>query len=503
MNLSAVGYMLGVILLLLAGFLLLPAAMALLTSEPAELWAFLLSAGIAAALGLSLAVWNRGTAVTSEGKPDYFRREGLAVSGLAWVVAGMVGALPYLFAGILTALPDAFFESVSGFTTTGSTVMSAEGIDGMPYSIAFWRSFTQWLGGFGIVMVFVVLFPTGGRSLFRTEVPGVTREATTQRVRDSALGLMRIYLGLTALNFVLLLWAGLGPFDALIHTLSTIPTGGFSNHSESVAYFLSWKVELILVFFMVAAGVHFSVYDLWLRLGPRKAWERLRRSSEIQLYLGTVLGVTLVMALILWLWGGGQGAPGDDLPDYRHFPLALRDSLFQVASLQTSSGYTTADFQRWPEVCHVLILGLAVIGGCAGSTAGGLKVVRFLIIARAASIGVRRFMRPRAVLNVRVGDETLEEGVVASVTGYFCLWALVLLGGIMVVAAFGYDLETSAAAVVATLNNIGPGLGKVGPTLNFGDLPGVLKVMLATFMILGRLEFYAVVVLLVPSFWRR
>ncbi len=503
MNLRAVGSMLGVILLLLAGFLLAPAALALFADELRELRAFLLSAACSASLGLFLAVWNRGSTVTAEGKPDYYRREGLAVSGLAWLVAAVIGALPFLFAGTFGSLADAFFESASGFTTTGSTVMDAATIDGMPLSIAFWRSFTQWLGGFGIVMVFVVLFPTGGRSLFRSEVPGVAREATSQRVRDSALGLMRIYLGLSALNYLALLWAGLAPFDALIHTLSTIPTGGFSNHSSSVAHFLSWKVELVLVFFMVAAGVHFAAYDLWLRQGPRKAWDGLRRSTEIHLYLAIVLGGTLAMAVVLWLWGGGQGEVGADLPDYRHFPLALRDSLFQVASIQTSSGYTTADFQRWPELCHVFILGLALIGGCAGSTAGGLKVVRFLIITKAALIGVRRFMRPRAVLEVRVGDETVDEGVVASVTAYLCLWGLVLLAGIVVVAAYGYDLETSAAAVVATLNNIGPGLGLVGPTLNFGELPGLLKVVLAFFMILGRLEFYAVVVLLVPSFWRR
>lgn len=503
MNLRAVGSMLGVILLLLAGFLLAPATLALFADELPELRAFLLSSACSASLGLFLAIWNRGSTVTPEGKPDYFRREGLAVSGLAWLVAGAVGALPFLFAGTFGSPADAFFESVSGFTTTGSTVMDARTIDGMPLSIAFWRSFTQWLGGFGIVMVFVVLFPTGGRSLFRSEVPGVAREATSQRVRDSALGLLRIYLGLSALNYMALLWAGLAPFDALIHTLSTIPTGGFSNHSSSVAHFLSWKVELVLAIFMVAAGVHFASYDLWLRQGPRKAWAVLRRSVEIQLYLGIVAGATLTVAVVLWLWGGGQGEVGSDLPDYRHFPLALRDSLFQVTTIQTTTGYGTADFERWPHLCRMLIMCLAVVGGCAGSTAGGLKVVRFLIIAKAASVGLRRFMRPRAVLNVHVGEETLEDGVVASVTGYFCLWILVLFVGTTAMATYGYDLETAVSAVIATLNNVGPGLGVVGPASHFGDLPAMLKVMLAVFMILGRLEFYAVVVLLVPSFWRR
>lgn len=503
MNLHAVGYMLGVILLLLAGFLLAPAALAFALDEWGELRAFLLAAAVSALLGLVLAIWNRGSTITDEGKPDYFRREGLAVSGLAWFVAALIGALPYLFSGTMTSVADAFFESASGFTTTGSTVLSAEGIDGLASSIAFWRSFTQWIGGFGIVMVFVVLFPTGGRSLFRSEVPGVAREATTQRVRDSALGLMRIYVGLSALNFGLLLWAGLEPFDALIHTLSTISTGGFSNHSESVAYFLSWRVELILVFFMVAAGVNFSVYDAWIRMGLRKAWGNFMRSPEIGLYLVLMFGVSLTIALVLWLWGGGQGSAGSDLPDYREFPRALRDSVFQVVSLQSSTGYGTADYDRWPEVGRILLMFLAVVGGCAGSTAGGLKVVRFLIVARAALIVVRRFMRPRAVLNVRVGAETLEDNVVAAVTGYFCLWVLAFLTGTILMAAFGQDLETSASAVITTLNNIGPGLRTIGPMMNFGELPATMKLMLGGFMILGRLEFFAVVALFVPSFWRR
>ena len=503
MNLRAVGYMLGVIVLLLAGFLLVPAGVALVTAEIAELQAFLLSAGLAAGLGLLLAWWNRGSTLTAEGKPDYFRREGLAVAGLSWIVGGAVGALPYLLGGTFGSFVDAFFESVSGFTTTGSTVLDPDRIDALPYSVGFWRSFTHWLGGFGIVMVFVVLFPTGGRSLFRSEIPGISREATTQRVRDSALGLMRIYLGMTALELVLLWGAGMTLFDAAIHTFGTVATGGFSTHSQSIAYFASWKIELIIVFFMFAAGVNFSVYDLWIRMGPREAWRRFVRAPEIRLYVGMVVGSTLLIAAVLWLWGGGAGLEESDLPDYRYFSRALRDSLFQVVCLQTSTGYGTADYDRWPEMCRVLLMGLAVVGGCAGSTAGGLKVIRFLIVAKAALLGVRRFMRPRAILNLRVGDETVSEGVVASVTGYFCLWILVFLFGTTSLSAFGIDVETSASAVLATLNNIGPGLAAVGPSANFAALPDVVKLLLSTFMILGRLEFYAVVALVVPSFWRR
>ncbi len=503
MNLRAVGWLLGCVVLLLGAFLLVPAAVALLYAEVEALDAFLKATGIAAVIGIALVRWNRGSILTPEGRPDYFRREGLAVVGLAWIVCGAVGALPYILAGTCRSPVDAFFEAVSGFTTTGSTILDGESISRMPHAIAFWRSFTHWLGGFGIVMVFVVLFPTGGRSLFRSEIPGVSREASTQRVRDSAVGLLRIYLGMSALEWLLLLSTGISSFDAVIHTFGTIATGGFSNHPESVAYFLSWKAEIVIALFMFAAGLNFGVYDLWVRRGWRKAWARLRTSDEIKLYAGMIALSTLAIAVVLWLWGGGEGRPDSNLPDYRHFPRALLDSLFQVVSIQTSTGYGTADFDRWPQFCRVLLMFLAVVGACAGSTGGGLKTIRFVIVCRAALTGVRRFIRPRGVFHVRVDGETLDEATVASVSGYFTLWILVFLGGLLFLSAFGIELETSATAVVATLNNIGPGLAAVGPIMHFGELPNAVKGLLSIYMILGRLEFYAVVALFVPGFWRR
>lgn len=503
MNLRAVGWLLGCVILLLGAFLLVPAVVALVYAEARSLDAFLKSTAIAAVLGVILVRWNRGSILTPEGRPDYFRREGLAVVGLAWIVCGAVGALPYLLTETCRSPVDAFFEAVSGFTTTGSTILDADGIAGMSQAIAFWRSFTHWLGGFGIVMVFVVLFPTGGRSLFRSEIPGISREAGSQRVRDSALGLLRIYLGMSLAEWLLLRMSGLSTFDAAIHTFGTIATGGFSNHPESVAYFLSWKAEIVISVFMFAAGLNFGVYDLGVRVGWRKAWERLRSSDEIRLYVGMIAAATLSIATVLWIWGGSAGDPASTLPDYRHFPRALLDSLFQVVSLQTSTGFGTADFDRWPEFCRVLLMFLAFVGACAGSTGGGLKTIRFVIVCRAALLGVRRFIRPRGVFHVRIDGETLDEATVASVSSYFTLWILVFMGGLLFLSAFGIDSETSATAVVATLNNIGPGLSKVGPTLHFGEFPNAVKALLAIYMILGRLEFYAVVALFVPGFWRR
>jgi len=503
MNLRAVAWLLGCVSLILAAFLLVPAAIAWLYGETGELRACLLSFALAGAFGLALSLLNRGSSVTAEGRPDYYRREGLAVVGLSWVLAGLLGSLPYLLSGVMTSPIDAVFESVSGFTTTGSTVLDAQGIDGLPKSIAFWRSFTHWLGGFGIVMVFVVLFPTGGRSLWRSEIPGISREAGLQRVRDSAVMLMRIYVGMSAIELVLLYLAGMTWFDSAVHTFGTIATGGFSTHSQSIAWFGSWKVELIIGVFMFAAGLNFALYDLLLRAGPRRAWERLVRSSEVRAYCGLVAGSILLIACVLWFWGGSNGEAASDLPDYRSFAHALRHSFFQVICLQTCTGYGTEDYDRWPQFARIWLMVLMAIGACSGSTGGGIKVVRFLIVAKAALNCVRRFMRPRAVHPVRVDDQAVDEGVVASATGYFALWILAFVGGTVCLSAYGIDLETAASAAVTTLNNVGPGLGRIGPSASFGQLPDPVKVLLMLFMILGRLEFYAVVALFVPGFWRR
>ena len=505
MNLRAVAWLLGCVSLILAAFLLVPAGVAWYYGELDGVVAFIDSALVSGAIGAGLVWWNRGSRLTREGRPDYFRREGLAVVGLSWIVAGVLGALPYLFSGLVASPIDAVFEAVSGFTTTGSTILPAEDIDLFHESmkgLGFWRSFTHWLGGFGIVMVFVVLFPTGGRSLFRSEIPGIAREAGQQRVRDSAVTLMKIYVGLSVVECALLAFSGMGLFDAVINTFGTIATGGFSNYSTSVAHFASFKAEFIIGSFMFLAGINFAYYDIALRYGVKKGWQAIISSSEVRIYALLTFGSIFFIATVLWFWGGSNGDPGSALPDYREYWQAARDSFFQVICINTSTGFGTADFDTWPQVCRILLMVLAVIGACAGSTGGGIKVVRFIIVSKAALRGVRQFIRPRAIHLVRVDGVALEPTVVSSITGYFVLWVLVFLGGTVFLAAFGIDLETASTAVVATLNNIGPGLAKVGPTMNFAEMPDLVKVLLTLFMILGRLEFYAVVALFVPGFWR-
>ncbi len=511
MNFRAVVWLLGCVLLLMAGFMLVPALVSAWYGEQQAFEGCLWAAVTTALIGGLLATICRGATTTSDGRIDFFRREGLAAVGLSWLLASVVGALPFLFSGTLTSFVDAFFESASGFTTTGATIMSGDIIDGMPKGIAFWRSFTHWLGGIGIVLVFVVLFPTGGRSLFRSEVPGISREAGQHRVRDAALGLVRVYVGLTLVQ-VILLWAlGLSVFEAWIHSFGTLATGGFSSHSSSVLYFSSWLVELTIIVFMFLAGINFAVYDTFLRQGLRRAWRLASSSNEIRAYSFLVVGSSLAIALVLWLWGGSNGNVESELPDYSSFLQSIRDSFFAVVSVQTSTGYGTANFDAWPDFCRMLLMLLAVVGACAGSTGGGIKVVRFLILWKAAMQGLQRFARPRAIHTVRVDGSPVEDGTVGMIMGYCGLWFVVFILGSLAIASMNihppgemseHVLLTAMTSVLATLNNIGPGLAAVGPYENFGFMPETAKYLLSFFMILGRLEFYALAVLLVPRFWR-
>tara|TARA_R110002126_G_scaffold1490_6_gene8762 strand:- start:592 stop:2094 length:1503 start_codon:yes stop_codon:yes gene_type:complete len=500
MNLKAVWELLGVVLLLMAIFLLAPALVGLAYGEFDAARDFLLSAVLVALPGVAMKYGYYRARFTEDGSLDFHRREGLAVVGLSWLVGGAAGAIPFMVHGTLPSFVDAYFESVSGLTTTGSTVMQATEIDGMSHAMAFWRSFTHWLGGFGIVMVFVVLFPTGGRSLFRSEIPGVAREAGHRRVRESAMTLLKIYAGITVIELLLLLGTGIGFFESVIHAFGTIPTGGFSNHGASVGYFDNLGVEVILTSFMFLCGLNFGLYETLIKAGPRPFLRRLWGSSEARWYMGIALFSTIGIAVVLWFTGQ---APETGGPDYRDFGRCLRDSSFQVVCLQTSTGFATADFDNWPQITRVLLMFLAMMGACAGSTGGGIKMVRCMIVAKAAIVGVRRFIRPRAIHTVRMDGQVLDGGIVGSVTGYFALWTLVFLGGTLLMSCFGYDLVSSGTAVLATLNNIGPGLAAFGPAENFAAMPDLLKVMLTVFMILGRLEFYAVVALVVPDFWRK
>jgi trk system potassium uptake protein TrkH len=510
-NHRAVGWLLGRVILLLAVFELVPAAVAAFYRERAVVEGCVLAATVCALIGGSLTFVFRGGHLTREGRPDYFRREGLAAVGLAWLAAAVLGALPFLFSGALNSFADAFFESASGFTTTGSSILTAEQIDAFPRGLHFWRAFTHWLGGIGIIIVFVLLFPAGGRSLFRSEVSGISREAARARVRDSALGLLRIYLVLTAAHVALMYAVYPDLFDCVIHAFSSLATGGFSNHGASVGFFQSWRVELVLVLFMFLAGINFDMYDIVQRRGLRAGLRALLASGEVRAYGGLLFGSVLVIALTLWVWGGSNGRAGHALPDYSRLSLCLRDALFSVTSLQSCTGYATANYDLWPDTCRLLLVGVTAIGACAGSTGGGLKVVRVVILWKGAWKTIGRFARPRAIEPVRMDGASLDEGTLLGVMAYVGLWLIVVALATVLVVATGFEsphgfqeqhILSALTGVIASLSNCGPGLAAVGPYECYGFLPASSKLLLGFLMLLGRLEFAAMVVLFMPRFWR-
>jgi trk system potassium uptake protein TrkH len=500
-NARAVRFLLGALCLLMAVLLLAPAAVSLGYGERATAEGFAASSVLVGLLGALLVVLNRRSLRTPEGRPAFFRREAIAVVVLAWVVASLVGALPFLLCAPFASPVDALFESASGFTTTGASIFDGAAIDTLPRGVAFWRSLSHWIGGIGIVLVFVALMPTGGRTLFMAE--GITREASTSRARDSALALIRVYVALTAIHVVCLVLAGTSWFDGVIHAFSTMATGGFSNHGASAAHFGSALIEGILIVFMVAAGMDFALWDRLLRQGPALAWAEAKRSAQLRTYLGLLAGGALALALFLWFWGGSNGRPGSDVVDYRGFVHCLRDASFNLVSMQTCTGYSSADFDRWPDICRVFLMAVAFLGGCAGSTAGGIKVLRLVVIVKVALSAVQSFVRPRAVQHMRLGGAPLGDEMTSAVTRYVVVWGMLAFAGALALAILGMGATEAITGTISCMSNVGPGLGSIGPSASYGELNDASKIVLAALMLLGRLEIYPLIAMAFPGFWRR
>ena len=481
--------LLGLLTLILAASMLTCLPWAWLDDQPEILRALGESILLSVGLGLVLLFVGHGTETQKLGQ-----REGLLVVTGSWILAGLIGALPFLLSGVTHLPVDALFESISGFSTTGASVLPA--MEGIPRALLWWRSLIQWLGGMGIVVLFVAVLPSlgiGGRFLYRQEVPGPAKAGLRPHVRDTAMTLWKIYVGLSIAEVLALSLAGMDIFDALCHTFATMATGGFSTRTASLGAF-GIEAQLVVMFFMLLAGINFTLYaNLWRGGGMWSGKRGLRnmfRDPELRLYLGLLLAATLLLAGSLM--SSGKHTPGD----------ALRLASFQAVSIQTTTGFATADFDAWPSFCRLLLVMLMFVGGCAGSTGGSMKVVRFLVAGKLAIVQVRRFFRPRRVSRVRVGDEVISADMLGTISGFFILflatWGLVALA----VALTGSDLVTAATASIACLGNIGPGLSAVGATQNYSDMPAAAKLILAAAMIVGRLEVYTVLGLVSRSFWR-
>jgi len=472
----------GRLMLVLAAALLLPALVSLLYGETTAVLDFLAASGITAACGAAMAWAGRGSGL------DLYRREGILIVVGGWVLASVFGALPYLLTGALTSPVDALFEAASGFTTTGATTLTAIASQGR--GILFWRSFTQWLGGMGIIVLFVALLPElgpGARFLYKLEVPGPTAEALRPRIHDTAAILWQIYLLFTVAETALLMLCGLDLYDALTHTFSTLSTGGFSPRNESVAAY-GVPAHLVVIVFMILAGGNFSLY---YGLRRRRGWNLLR-DYEFRVYLAIVGAATAVVVINLVASGiypaGGR---------------VVVDALFQVASIVTTTGFATVNFETWPALSRMLLVALMFIGGCAGSTAGSIKVMRFVVGLKSGFREMRQNFSPNTVASVFVGGKAVPEAVVRSVTGFFILYMVSWGLGALVLTWDGNSLVTAATASIATLGNIGPGLEAVGPIENFAFFSHRDKLVMVLLMWLGRLEVYSIAALFSLRFWRR
>lgn len=424
--------------------------------------------------------------------PEYVSNRDVYLSvTLAWTLAAVLGGVPFLVEGTFHSLLDSSFEAMSGFTTTGATLLSD--IEAQTPSILFWRSMTHWLGGIGIVVLFVAVAPllgVGAARLLGAEMSGLTQPRLTPRIADTAKALVVIYLAISLAETVALLLAGMSLYDAVVHTFSTVATGGFSNKTASVGFYDSLAIEAIIGFFMVASGVSFSLY--YLLYTRRRLVVMLDR--ELLAYLG------IIAAASLFVWGilvveGDYGAS---------WGRALRDSAFAVSCVITTTGFVTADFDRWDTAAKITLVLLMFIGGCAGSTAGGIKVIRILIVFRTILQDVFRMIHPRAVTPLQIGPRLVPETVRIAVLGLFAVWI-----GVFAIATFVVALQedltplSSATAVAATLNDVGPGLGQVGATESYEIVDPLGRFVLTVCMLLGRLEIFTVLALLSPAFWRR
>lgn len=417
------------------------------------------------------------------------RREGVLFVALAWVVSVAFGALPFAFSPWFTGFTDAYFESMSGFTTTGATVVG--NVEGLPRSLLLWRAMTHWLGGMGIIVLAIAVLPllgTGGMELYRAEFSGARSEKLKPRVAETALALWKIYVALTLAEYLLLRWAGMGPFDAVCHAFATLATGGFSTRNASIEAYQSPQLEYIVVVFMVLAGINFTLH---YRFMVERRFRAVLRDPEILVYLGILAVSTLVLMIpLVWV---------SELPLEQSFRLAL----FQAASIQTTTGFSSTDFELWMPAATFILLLLMMIGGCTGSTAGGMKVARIVMLVKVVGREFRKMAEKRGVFAIRFGGRAVSENTISNVLNLVYLAFLLCFAACLVLTATGVDLVTSFSAVLACMFNIGPGLGLVGPTENYGHLGGLAKWTLIVCMLAGRLEFYTLLVLVMPAFWRK
>jgi len=481
MNFSIVKRTLGWLLLFEGIFFLLPLLTSVICWEE-EFFSFLLSIMLCAGLG--------GLCLLKKPKnSNIYAKEGFVIVALSWIVLSLFGALPFFFSGAISSFTDALFETVSGFTTTGATILQGEEIEGMAKSLLLWRSFTHWVGGMGVLVFIMAFLPlSGGRNMhiMKAESPGPTVGKLVPKVRQTALILYTIYFGLTLVQFIMLLCGGMSAFEALNVAFATAGTGGFSVKADSMAGYNAY-LQIVVTVFMLLFSLNFNSYYLIGRGRIKEAF-----NAEIRVFLAIVLSAISLIALNLCLADYGYSVGG-----------AIKHAAFAVASVISTTGFATEFFEFWPSFSQVLLVGLMFIGACAGSTGGGMKVSRHIILVKGGMHEVGRLIHPKQVKKITVDKRVVEHEVVRSVNAYLVAYILIFALSFLLVSIDGSSFTTGFSAVAATFNNVGPGLGAVGPSGNFAFFSDFSKFVFMFDMLAGRLEIFPMLVLFAPSTWRR
>ncbi len=462
--------------------MLIPACVALYYNEMRTFKVFILVALSVAAIQLPIFIFTR------QKEMDVNSRDGIAVAALGWIVISFYGCLPFYISGEIPNFVDALFESISGFTTTGSSILTS--VDEMTKGMMFWRCFTHWVGGMGVLVLTVAILPSDKKSsslqLMRAECPGPTVEKLVPKGRASAAILYAIYTVLTLFMIIFLVIGGMPLYDSVCTTFGTAGTGGFGIRNAGLGYYNSAYIEGVVTVFMMLFGVNFNIYFFIVM----KRFSDILKNSEFKVYLGIIATSIALICANTMAYGV-----------YGSFSKAFRYSSFQVSSIMTSTGFATADFDQWPEFSKVILVILMFVGACAGSTGGGFKVSRLIILVRTAKRNLRKMLHPKSVNVVKSDDKTLNIETVHGVSGYLIIYILIFFTSLMIISLNNLDFTTSFTSVTTCFNNIGPGLAKVGPTCNFAHLSDLSKITLSVDMLLGRLECIPIIMMLAPSMW--
>jgi trk system potassium uptake protein TrkH len=500
-KLRPVAGILGVLIVFLGFALLLPAGVGLIYGE-AEWWSFLL--GSLASIGSGAVLWKY-----YQPRADIGIREGFLIVGLAWLTLSLIGAVPFVLSGVLDSYTDAFFEIASGFTTTGATILGGANtptIEALPRAFLFWRSLAHWLGGMGIIVLTLAILPllgVGGMQLYEAEVPGPSADKLTPRVTETAKRLWLIYAGITMVE-IFLLWPAMGLFEAVNHAFATLATGGFSTENGSIGQYDSTYIEWVIVVFMFLAGTNFALHYRALQ-GKTIT---VINNTEFRVYAGVILtGITLVtLALyrpVTDLLPLHSGTATGELLTYPGFLETVRYAAFQVVAIVTTTGFGTANYELWPPLATAVIFLLFFCGGMGGSTGGGIKIIRHILMVKNSFREMKQLLHPAALLPIQLNNQSVSDDIVQNILSFFVLYLATLGFGTVAMGALGLDLLSAFGAAASCIGNIGPAFGTFGPTENYAHVPFAGKWILSFLMIAGRLELFTVMVLLTPAFWER